>query len=261
MAGSNLVTDKRLDGMLKKAAVLAIVPARGGSASFPEKNIRSLGGIPLIAYSIAAGLQSTLVDRVIVSTDDNKVAGIAREWGGEIPFLRPAEFARDESPDIDFFIHALEWLYKNESYRPDIVVQLRPTSPLRPVGLVDEAVTALLSRSQAESVRGVVPAGQNPYKMWRIKDPTKPMQNLLRIKDIDEPYNAPRQTLPQIYWQTGQIDVIRTKTLLGGSVTGEVIYPLLIDPIFSLDIDSQLSLDYAEWLMSRLELPIVRPYI
>lgn len=259
MAGSDHVMDRRFDGMVKKATVLAIVPARGGSESLPCKNIQLLGGIPLIAYSIAAGLQSTLVDRVIVSTDDREIAGIAREWGAETPFIRPAALARNESPDIEFFVHALGWLSENESYRPDIVVQLRPTSPLRPVGLVDEAIKVLLSYKEADSVRGVVLAGQNPHKMWRIHDPTKPMRNLLSVSNIDEPYNAPRQLLPQIYWQTGQIDVIRTKTILNGSVTGKVIYPLIIDPLFSVDIDSQVGLDYAEWLMGRIEILIVRP--
>ncbi len=259
MVGSDHEMDRKFDGMLKKATVLAVIPARGGSESLPRKNIRSFGGIPLIAYSIAAGLQSTLVDRVIVSTDDAEIAGISREWGAETPFMRPTALARNESLDIDFFAHALGWLYEHESYRPDIVVHLRPTSPLRPVGLVDEAIKVLLSHKEADSVRGVVPAGQNPYKMWRIYNPTKPMQNLLDVPDINEPYNAPRQLLPKIYWQTGQIDVIRTEIILDGSVTGKVIYPLIIDPLFSLDIDSQVSLDYAAWLMGRLKTPIVRP--
>jgi N-acylneuraminate cytidylyltransferase len=246
--------------MGKKVEILALVPARGGSKLLPRKNIRLLGGIPLVAYSIAAGRQSKLVDRVIVTTDDKEIAGIAQEWGGETPFLRPAALARDESPDIEFFVHALDWLYKHESYRPDIVVQLRPTSPLRPIGMVDEAIQVLLSSPKADCVRGVVLADQDPYKMWRIEDKAKPMRNLLDLTTVDEPYNAPRQVLPPVYWQTGHIDVICTETILRGSVTGKVVYPFIINPLYSLDIDSQVSLDYAGWLISRLGSSIVLPH-
>src|SRR3972149_1828506 len=123
--------------------VLAVVQARGGSKSIPGKNIRSLAGHPLIAYSIAAGLAAQSVTRLIVSTDSQEIAEIARQYGAEVPFLRPPELAQDDSPDLPLFQHALRWLEDHEDYRPDVVVQLRPTSPLRPVGLIDEAVEAL----------------------------------------------------------------------------------------------------------------------
>src|SRR5512140_3943973 len=111
---------------------LAIIPARGGSKGIPRKNIRDVAGYPLIAYSIAAGLQARTVTRVIVSTDDEEIAAVAREWGAETPFLRPAEFAQDKTTDLPVFEHALKWLEEVEGYHPDVIVQLRPTSPIRP---------------------------------------------------------------------------------------------------------------------------------
>ncbi len=111
--------------------VLALIPARGGSKSIPRKNILPFAGFPLIAFSIAAGLASETVNRVIVSTDDEEIAGFSRRYGAETPFIRPAHLAEDSTPDLPVFQHALEWLQENEAYQPDIVVQLRPTSPLR----------------------------------------------------------------------------------------------------------------------------------
>jgi N-acylneuraminate cytidylyltransferase len=117
--------------------VLAIIPARGGSKSIPRKNIRPLAGHPLIAYSIAAALEAHSVTRTIISTDDEEIAEVARRYGAETPFLRPAEFAQDNTTDLPVFEHALGWLMENEAYNPDIVVQLRPTSPIRPPDCVD----------------------------------------------------------------------------------------------------------------------------
>ena len=240
--------------------VLAIIPARGGSKGIPRKNIRSFSGYPLIAWSIAAAKQSELVTRVIVSTDDDEIAAVARECGAETPFLRPAEFAQDQSTDLPLFEHALKWLAENEGYRPEVVVQLRPTSPIRPKGLVDAAVRILLEHADAESVRGVVPAGQNPHKMWRLDAGEKnPMTNLLAVDGIEEPYNAPRQILPPIFWQTGHIDAIRPATILSGSMSGKTIYPLVIDPNFTVDLDNLRDWMRAEWLVAFGGLDLVWP--
>ncbi len=152
----------------ERVEVLAIIPARGGSKGIPRKNIRDFAGYPLIAYSIHAALTSKYVTRTIVSTDDIEIAEVAKQFGAEVPFLRPAEFADDLSLDLPVFRHALETLQKNEGYKPDLVVQLRPTSPIRPVNLVDSAIEAILNNPHADSVRGVVPSGQNPHKMWKF---------------------------------------------------------------------------------------------
>ena len=149
--------------------VLALIPARGGSKSIPRKNIRPFAGHPLIAYSIAAGLWAETVTRVIVSTDDNQIAAVARRYGAETPFLRPDEYSQDNTPDLPVFQHALNWLAEHEGYRPEIVVHLRPTSPFRRVSHIDEAVYRLLARPEADAVRTVCVPFQNPFKMWRIE--------------------------------------------------------------------------------------------
>jgi N-acylneuraminate cytidylyltransferase len=219
--------------------ILALIPARGGSKGIPRKNIRNFAGYPLIAWSIAAAKQSALVTRVIVSTDDEEIAAVAREWGAEAPFLRPSEFAQDKSTDLPVFEHALKWLEEIEGYHPEIVVQLRPTSPIRPVNMLDDAIRILLDHKDADCVRGVVPAGQNPFKMWRFNGENKPLNPLLKVDGIAEPYNAPRQILPPVYWQTGHIDAIRTSTIAHKkSLTGDVIYPLVIDAKYTVDIDT-----------------------
>src|SRR5512144_3095944 len=133
--------------------ILAIIPARGGSKGIPRKNIRSFAGYPLIAWSIAAAKQSDLVTRLIVSTDDEEIAAVAREWGAETPFLRPAELAQDKTTDLPVFEHAIQWLEENKGYKPEIVIQLRPTSPIRPKGMLDHAIRILLEHKNADCVR------------------------------------------------------------------------------------------------------------
>jgi N-acylneuraminate cytidylyltransferase len=238
--------------------VVAIIPARGGSKSIPRKNIQPFSGHPLIAYSIAAGLQSELVDRLIVSTDDQEIADVAESYGAEAPFMRPKELALDDTPDWPVFKHALEWLAEQEDYRPDLVVQLRPTSPLRPPDCVDRGIEMMVNTTEADSLRGVVPSGQNPYKMWRIQDDGR-LEPLLK-DEFDEPYNMPRQKLPSTYWQTGHIDVIRRSTILDKqTMTGEIILPLVLDPAYTIDIDTLQDLARAEWMLAQGDLPVVMP--
>lgn len=239
--------------------VLAVIPARGGSKGIPRKNIRDFAGHPLIAYSIEAGLQSQTVTRVIVSTDDEEIASVARKYGAETPFLRPAEYAQDQTLDLPVFQHVLDWLEQNEGYQPDILVQLRPTSPIRPPGLVDQAVRLLLDHPEADSVRGVVPAGQNPHKMWRIDPHTGRMNALLHVDGVTEPYNAPRQALPPVYWQTGHIDAIRPHVIRRDSMSGDVILPVLVDMNYTVDIDNPRDWARSEWLVWNRDFEIVYP--
>jgi len=243
-----------------KPEVLAIIPARGGSKGIPRKNIREFAGYPLIAYSIAAGLKAESVTRVILSTDDEEIAAVGKAWGAEVPFLRPAEFAQDNTLDLPVFEHALRWLDEHEGYRPDVVLQLRPTSPVRPPSMVDDAVRLLLEHPDADSVRGIVPAGQNPHKMWKIDPQTGHMRNLLDVPGIPEPYNAPRQALPEVYWQTGHIDAIRPHAILEqGSMSGRVILPLMIDPRYTVDIDNLWDWARYEWMVWHGGLEMVTP--
>jgi len=231
------------------AEILALIPARGGSKGIPRKNIRPFAGHPLIAFSIAAALQAETVTRVIVSTDDEEIAAIARRYGAETPFLRPVELAGDRVPDLPVFQHALNWLDENQGYRPKVVLHLHPTTPVRPRGCLDEAVRRLLGHPEADCVRSVVEAGQTPYKMWRIETETGRMVPLLTVPGNPEPYNTPRQALPAVYWQTGHVNAIRPATILGGSMTGKVLMPLVIDLRYLVDIDTPADWAFAEWLV------------
>ncbi len=232
---------------------LAIIPARGGSKSIPCKNIRPFAGHPLIAWSIAAGLAAETISRVIVSTDDPEIAEMACAYGAEAPFLRPPEYSQDATPDLPVFEHALQWLAQNEGYRPQIVVQLRPTSPLRRTRHIDEAVYALLARPEADSVRTVCTPFQNPFKMWTI-GPEGLMRPLIQTGH-KEPYNMPRQQLPDVYWQTGYVDAAWVDTIIEkGSMTGDAILPLVIEPSEWIDIDSPDDWRRAERLLESGEI-------
>ncbi len=243
-----------------KKEILAVIPARGGSKGIPRKNIRDFAGYPLIAYSIMAALSSRYVTRTIVSTDDKEIADVARQFGAEVPFLRPASISDDIALDLPVFQHALQTLSKSEGYRPDLVLQLRPTSPIRPVGLVDEAIEILLNNPEADSVRGVVPSGQNPYKMWKVNSETGYIKGLMAVDGMAEPYNSPRQCLPETYWQTGHIDVIRPKVILDlNSMSGKNILPVYINPDYTVDIDKPSDWLKAEWMVWYAGLDMVTP--
>jgi N-acylneuraminate cytidylyltransferase len=249
-----------MDRMVERPEVLAIIPARGGSKGIPRKNIRNFAGAPLISYSIAAALQSSVVTRTVLSTDDEDIAAVGRRWGAEVPVLRPAEFAQDQTLDLPVFQHMLGYLKKQEGYTPDVVLQLRPTSPVRPKTMLDDAVNLLLKNPQATSVRGVVPAGQNPHKMWRIDPQTGRMNSLLKVDGVAEPYNAPRQILPPVYWQTGHIDAIRPAIITEqNTMSGDVILPLMVEPRFTVDLDNLWDWARAEWLVYYGGLDMVFP--
>ena len=241
------------------AEVLAIIPARGGSKGIPRKNIRPFAGHPLIAFSIAAALQAETVTRVIVSTDDPEIAEVARHFGAETPFLRPAELAADCSTDLPVFQHALDWLAGQEDYHPEIVLHLHATSPVRPRGFVDRAVGLLRDHPGAECVRSVVSPGQNPYKMWKIDAQSGCMIPLLTVQGIVEPYNTPRQWLPEVYLQTGHVNAIRPATILGGSMTGRVILPIIIQASYEVDLDTLADWERGEWLVTKGGLEMIWP--
>ncbi len=238
-------------------AVLAVIPARGGSKGLPRKNLRPLAGHPLLAWSIAAALEARSVEAVVVSTDDEEIAAVAEAYGAAAPFLRPADLARDDTPDWPVFEHALRQLERTRGWKPELVVQLRPTSPLRPAEMVDEGVALLRSESRADSLRAVTAPGQTPYKMWRLEG--RLLEPLLGTPE-QELFNAPRQELPAVFWQTGQLDVVRRETILErSSMTGQRIVPLVVEPRYAVDIDTAEQLAVAESLLARNPTGLVRP--
>lgn len=245
---------------MTKPEVLVLIPARGGSKGIPRKNIRLFSSYPLIAFSIAAGLQAETVTRVIVTTEDQEIARVARSFGAEIPFLRSVELAGDRTHDMPVFKHALEWLAEHENYHPEAVVHLRPTTPIRPPDLVDRAVRVLMAHLEADSVRGITPAHQNPYKMWLLDGEEKPIRPLITSPGIEEAYNAPRQSLPVAYAHTGLIDVIRPATILDlNSMSGKSILPVMFDPAYDVDLDTLDDWRRAEERLMRGGLSLVWP--
>lgn len=199
-----------IGGVMKK--ILALIPARSGSKSVKHKNIRKINGKPMLAYSIEHAQKSDYINRIIVSTDSAEYAAIAREYGAETPFLRPAEYAGDKSLDLEVFEHALNWLKDEQNYIPDIVVQLRPTYPIRRPEDIDAMIKMLLEDEELDSVRSLGPAQEVAHKMWYMDEGTGHITPIL--KDIKEAYNMPRQALPKIYYQNACIDVVRTATIL-----------------------------------------------
>ncbi|WP_274309192.1 acylneuraminate cytidylyltransferase family protein [Solibacillus daqui] len=215
--------------------VLAIIPARSGSKGIPHKNIRDLDGQPLIAYSIQHALNSKLITRVIVSTDSPEYAAIAKSFGAEVPFIRPKNISGDLALDIEVFEHALEYLKQKENYVPELVVQLRPTYPIRQVQDIDKMIELLIDNPNGDSIRCISQVNETPYKMW-FKKENGEIQPILR--DLNEAYNMPRQSLPVVYYQNACIDVIWASVIMEKhSMTGEVILGYEMDENF--DIDSE----------------------
>ena len=217
--------------------VLAIIPAMSGSKSVPHKNIRMIAGKPMLAYSIEHALNCPKIERVIVSTDSEEYAEIAKSYGAEVPFNRPAELAQDTSLDIEVFLHALTYLKEYENYIPDIVVHLRPTYPIRDNRDIENMIEMLERDETADSVRGIVRAKETPYKMWRLEKDgeIKPL-----LKDFTEAYNMPRQALPCVYSQNACIDVVRSQVIIQKhSMTGEKILGYPMEHNYDIDTEDE----------------------
>ena len=216
----------------------------------PRKNLYPLAGMPLIAYSIKSAQQSKSLDRFIVSTDDSEIASVAKDYAAEVPFMRPAELAEDDTPDLPVFQHALKWLWENERYRPEILVHLRPTQPLRQGGDIDQVVK-LLTESDADSVKSVRPVKEQPHKMWRIEGGrlSPYLQTEFRLR-VGPDY--PRQKLEPVYISTGVVDAVWSKVIDEGSTTGTNVLSYITDSIRSLDLDTPDDFIIAEAVMRDL---------
>ncbi|TSC69211.1 MAG: N-acylneuraminate cytidylyltransferase, partial [Parcubacteria group bacterium Gr01-1014_66] len=195
--------------------ILGIIPARGGSKGIPGKNIKPLCGKPLIAWTIEEAKKSSSLNRIIVSTDDSAIVDVAQRYGVKVPFLRPAEIAQDLSTDVEFLVHALDWLFTHEGYKPDIVLRLPPTSPLRTAAHIDQGIQTLLDDPEADAARPICEAPKHPYKLWRIGADGKYLESFLpkSFTGFDEPHNLPRQLFPKAHIHTGAMDIMRTRTI------------------------------------------------
>ena len=188
--------------------VLGLIPARAGSKGIPRKNIAPVASHPLIAWSIMAAKQSKKLDRVIVSTDSKEIADVARKYDAEVPFLRPKEFARDESSSEEAAIHALGWLDENEEYIPDYLLYLQPTSPLRTAEDIDNSIQ-LAKDKNADAVLSVMPVNRHPYFMKTVD-----FEGRLRHFTKQQKPVPRRQELPPLYTLNGAIFLVRREILL-----------------------------------------------
>jgi CMP-N,N'-diacetyllegionaminic acid synthase len=224
--------------------VTAIIPARGGSKGIPGKNIKLLNNKPLIAYSIEQAYNSKYINEIIVTTDDEKIAEVAKEYGAKIPYLRPKEISGDLATDYEFIKYHLEWCKQNNKDLPDLIVQLRPTYPLRKVEILDECIEIMMNSIQAmpyyDSLRTIIPNEKTPYKMYTLSDNKNFLLPLFdEVNDIKEPYNQPRQILPKTYLHNGYIDIIKVKSFIElDSITGNKIFPYILPKEEIFDIDT-----------------------
>lgn len=226
--------------------IIATIPARAGSKSVPKKNLKLVNGYPLIAYSIAAAKLSQQIDKIIVSTDCEEIASVSRNFGAEVPFLRPAEFAQDNSPDNDHIIHAINWL-ENDGCFPTLFVHLRPTTPLRDPDVVDEAIVKFKNETKATSLRSAHECSESPFKWFLLKDDG--FFTGINTDDM-ELVNMPRQMFPKVYIPNGYVDIMSveyvktTSKLHAGKVLSFVTEPCI-------EIDTEHDFDQLTYELTR----------
>ncbi len=223
---------------------IGLITARGGSKGIPHKNIRPLAGKPLIAWTIQAAEQSRMLSRTIVSTDDPEIADVARQWGAEVPFMRPPELSQDDSPHRGVVLHALEWLESETASPPDYLMLLQPTSPLRTAEDIDGAI-ALAKEKDADSVISVCPTPHHPYLSKAIS----PDGHLLDFIERPDGY-LPRQTLPPAYALNGAIYMVRRSVLLErDDWYTERTFAYVMPPERSFDIDTPWDLHLVDLIL------------
>tara|TARA_Y100000768_G_C23803626_1_gene598418 strand:+ start:128 stop:868 length:741 start_codon:yes stop_codon:yes gene_type:complete len=215
--------------------IVAIIPARGGSKSISKKNLHPFLGKPLIYWTIMQAKESKFINRVIVSTDDEKIKEVSLKYGAEVPFKRPKKISGDKSTDLEVFRHVTAYLQKNEKISPLLLVHLRPTGPVRLVSVIDKAISKMLKNMKYDSLRSVSLASQTPYKMWSIKN--NAMTPLLKMKNNKESHSTPRQQLPKVYWQNGYVDIVKPSTVTKkDSMVGKKVLSYIINhDVFEID--------------------------
>jgi N-acylneuraminate cytidylyltransferase len=239
-------------------SIVALIPARSGSKRVPDKNIRPLAGHPLIAYSISAAIQSGVFAAVIVSTDSERYAEISRHYGAEVPFMRPAEFSGDRSPDIEWVEHTLERL-ASAGRAFDCFGILRPTSPFRLPETIRRAWAEFTAETGVDSLRAVEKCSQHPGKMWVIRG--RRMLPLLPIGPADQPWHSSQYpSLPEVYVQNASLELAWSRVVLEGrTIAGHVVMPFLTRDAEGFDVNTPYDWDLAEHMVRNrsAELPRV----
>lgn len=240
---------------IEKNHCIALIPARGGSKGVPHKNIKLLKEFPLIAYTITTALMSEKIQRVIVSTDSLQIAEISKTYGAEVPFLRPLEFATDSSGDMEFVKHAIKWLAENEGQLPEYLVHLRPTTPLRDVTIVDEAIQQFKINIKADSLRSAHKAPESPYK-WFQKNQEGYFESLINGMNNEE-INQARQCFPEAYIPDGYVDILRTECILEKNcLYGDRM--MAFETPFCQEADIEEDFMLLEYMLDRFNYPLVQ---
>lgn len=234
--------------------ILGIITARGGSKSIPRKNIKELAGKPLIAYTIEAARDSGVFDRLILTTDDEEIAAVGREWGVEVPFMRPGELAQDTTPTLPVLQHALVWLKEQEGYEPEAVMILQPTTPFRKPEHIRGAAE-LLDRTGADSVVSVVeiPGNYNPHWAFRADEE---LRATLYLGGAIKTRIKRRQDLPRAYSPNGMIYLFRPRFLFDAAdpnFYGDDVRTFVVSEELSINIDSP-----EDWTLAEREIEKLR---
>jgi len=236
---------------------VAFVPARSGSERVPGKNIRALAGHPLVAYAIETARQSGRFERIVVSTDSEEIAAVARWYGADVPVLRPAEYATSTSPDVEWLTYTLERLEE----RYDLFALIRATNPFRGPDVVRRGLDQLLATPEADSVRAVERVKQHPGKMWLLAEDGRTMSSLLDQSDLEAAWHAGQyQALPEVYVQNSALEIAWTRVVAEtGTREGNVLAPFLTDGLEGFNVDDEEDWQRAEWLVASgaAELPSV----
>ncbi len=262
--------------------VVAIIPARGGQQSIPYKNLQPLGGKTLLAWAVEVAIAAESVDAVLVSTEDARIARESKKLGA-IVIPRPKKYSQPDSSDAGWYSHAVQWMEEEKGWQPELIVNLRPTSPLRFARDVDAMVKYMRNNPQADGLKSVVPAPIHPYKMWTFKSETAGDSGARGNEDNDRSLavgeaaelqavfdndfrrthgpDQPRQYIQQqwpIYWQDGQVDITRRRFVLRpecleyDNVWGENLHGYVLDPRTSTDLDTPEDFYRAEKIYKEL---------
>lgn len=230
---------------------IALIPARSGSKRLPGKNIKLLKGKPLIYYTIKVALETKLFSEVIVSTDSEEIADIAKIFGANVPMLRPSELATDSSTDIEWVIHAINFMVKIPHGEINSVSILRPTNPLRTSATIIKALKILESDSWADSIRAMEITNKHPGKMWVLNEEKKAYPYLDQTDEIIPTHNKPTQLLQTLWIQNASLEIIKFKSLMSTkSISGKNVLGFEMPRLEGFDINTEEDFEFLQFLIS-----------
>jgi CMP-N-acetylneuraminic acid synthetase len=244
--------DEYFDYLFFRQMNIALIPARSGSKRLPNKNIKLLHGRPLLSYSINSAITSGLFTEVIVSTDSEEIAEIAKDYGASVPMLRPSEYAQDLSCDIDWVNHALEFLVQNSLMKVEYIAILRPTSPLRKKLTMANALQSLADNSWADSLRAMQLTDKHPGKMWTLDNQNRATPYLVQSQDLPSTHDRPTQSLQKLWIQNASLEIVRLRTILEtNSISGRSVLGFEMPGLEGFDINSIQDFEFLEFLIAK----------